>query len=133
MIAAGRHDFINPNITADNFPIVGTGIVDTDLVLVHFDRKIGSDEVVTELAKLGLKPGGIEHACAFGAKYPEVQRKYPIVFLGSVWGSPGRDRCVPYLSGCGRGRGLRLLGWRGEWSHRFRFAGVRKVLPTPAP
>ena len=131
MIAAGRYDYVNKNITAANFPITGTGKIVSVITLVSFHRDIGSDDAVAELAYLGFEPARIEHACAFGAQYPDVQRKFPIVFLGSVWEGPGAYRGVPCLLDWHEKRGLDLGYW-GRWSRDDRFAAVRKVLPTPA-
>jgi hypothetical protein len=127
MVKAGKYDYANPDITAKHFPIQGDGEVAVELVFVHFDRYIESDDAVAELNRLGLEPARLEHACAFGKKYPDVQRQFPIVFLGSVWsGADGRRRvpCLGYWSG---GRELGLGDWGGGWGRDYRFAAVRKV------
>ncbi|TSC62703.1 MAG: Uncharacterized protein G01um1014106_599 [Parcubacteria group bacterium Gr01-1014_106] len=125
MIAAGQYGYVNEHITAANFPISGTGIVPSEIILVHFDRDISSDNAVAALHWMGLEPARLEHATAFGATYQDVQRAYPIVFLGSYWvGSDGRRR-VPCLDGWSDGRGLRLRWWDGDWGRFYRFAAVR--------
>jgi hypothetical protein len=129
MVKAGRYGYTNPAITSEHFPIQGEGEVPTELVFVHFDRNIESDGAVAELNKMGLEPARLEHACAFGEKYPDVQKEFPIVFLGSVWADASGNRHVPYLDGWSGGRGLGLSGWSGGWGRRCRFAAVRKV-PT---
>jgi hypothetical protein len=128
MILAGKYGYANPDITAKNFPITGKGIVEEEIILVHFDRDISSDDAEKELATMGLEPARLEHATAFGAKYPDVQREYPIVFLGSVWTDPDGDRRVPYLDYWDGRRELRL-GYRdAQWDRIYLFAAVRKVL-----
>lgn len=126
MVAAGNYNYANPNIVAANFPITGTGVVEKELILVHFDRFIESDDAVRELNEMGLEPAGIAHATAFGAKYPDVQREYPVVFLGSGWVGPRGNRCVPCLDEDSRERSLYLDDWL-EWYAHYRFAAVRKV------
>lgn len=98
--------------------------VEFEIVLVHFDRVISSDDVVAELNRLGLEPARMEHACALSVKYPDLQREYPIVFLGSVWVSPRGGRNVPYLDHWSDGRRLDLLWWGFDWDRVYRFAAV---------
>jgi len=127
MIAACACGYNNPSITTANFPISGTGIVPQEIILIDLDHDVEGDEVLRELTAVGLEPARIEHALAFGEKYPDVQRERPVVFLGSVW-----DGRVPYLDGWRDERGLRLSDWHDGWSRDCRFAAVRKVLPKTA-
>ena len=125
MVAAGRYDWKNNDITAKHFSVKGEGVVDVDIELVHFDRVMdSSDEVIREL-NVGLRPAKIEELLAFGAKYPDVQRQFPIVALGSVWQHLD-DRHVPFLWGYSDERYL-YLDWFGDrWRGNFRFLAVRK-------
>jgi hypothetical protein len=125
-IAAGQYGYANEHITAANFPIRGTGVVKSEIILVHLDRGISSDDAVAELDRLGLEPAKLEHATAFGAKYPDVQRKYSIVFLGASWVGSNGYRRVPCLVYCHDGRELGLGWWRDGWGRGYRFAAVRK-------
>lgn len=139
-IAAGKYGYVNPDITSANFPlrrgspeggpITGTGKVDIEIILVDFGCDISSDDAEKELAVMGLEPVGIEHATAFGEKYPDVQRERPIVFLGSVWSDASGGIRVPYLGGWDGGRGLYLSFQYDEWGRHYRFAAVR--LPAKA-
>lgn len=131
MLKAGGYQFVAPDITAANFPISGTGIVENDLILVHLDKNADSKEVLAELTKLDLEPAGIEYAVAFGAQHPDVQREFPIVFLGSVWTGPDGDPYVPDLDFLGDKRRINLDGWLGGWLPECRFAAVRKVVSKP--
>jgi len=88
MVLACACGYNNENITAENFPINGVGVVEQEIILVDFDHDVKSDEAVRELAAMGLELARIEHATAFGEKYPDVQRERPVVFLGSVWAWP---------------------------------------------
>ncbi len=130
-ITDGKYGYVNEYITSANFPLTGTGTKDEEIILVHFDRVIESDDAVKELAAMGLEPAKLEHATAFGAKYPDVQLEYPIVFLGSPWESPRGFRHVPYLDIFFVERRLCLYAWDIAWKDSCRFAAVRKV-PAPA-
>ena len=127
MITVGRYDWKNNDITEKRFPVKGEGVVDVDIQLVHFDRVMdSSDEVIRELDKMGLRPAKIEELLAFGVKFPDIQRQFPIVALGSVWRIAGGGRYVPYLGGRGTGRYLGLYWFEGGWGGIYRFAAVRK-------
>ena len=90
---------------------------------VHMDRDASTDEVLAEMDRLGLRPALYEELLGFAKKYPNEQRKYSIVALGSgtdVRGGPG----VACLWGDGDGRGLGLR-WLGHgWLGHYRFLVV---------
>jgi len=126
MIAAGRYDTRNNNISAEHFPVQGTGKVDVELHLVHLGRDASTDAVLAELDRRGLRPARIEELLALGAKHPNLQKEFPIVALGSVWRGWFGLRSVAYLEGWRGGRRLGL-GWGGPgWGGRCRFAAVSK-------
>ncbi len=132
MIAAGKYDgYINPDITEKHFPIpkIPAGLptkVELNLKLVHFNKVMTSDQVLAELKKQGLRPATLPELLAFGAAYPDKQREFPIVALGSVWRGPSGDRSVPGLWGCAGGRGLDLGWFGGDWGGYYRFLVVRE-------
>lgn len=130
MIAAGKYDWRNNEITAARFPITGGGTVMVDGKLFHFNRNTTTDEVERELDKAGYRAATIAELLAFGASFPEVQRQFPVIALGSV-GLVGGDRRVPYLHGHDAGRSLGLR-WRDGvgWDDACRFLAVR--LPAQA-
>lgn len=126
MVAAGKYDWVNSEITAEHFPTKGEGRVEVKISLACFNRVMESNEVITELDKLGLRPATLPELLAFGAKYPDVQRGFPVVALGSVWRDADGSRGVPCLSGDGSER-LLSLDWFGDrWGGRYRFAAVSK-------
>ncbi len=125
MIAAGKYDYVNPDIMAGSFPIKGEGKRELTAQLVHFNRVISSDDVEKELSKKGLRPATIEELLAFGATFPEVQRRFPIIALGSVAEVRGR-RSVSALGGDRSGRNLYLY-WRvSDWLGLCRFLALPK-------
>ncbi len=125
MIAAGRYDWKNDDITAKRFPIEGKGTVEFEAVLFHFDKDISSEDAKKQIEEAGYEVGKIEHILSFGANYPEEQGKFPIVGLGSV-GEVRGSRRVPYLRGSVSERYLDLNWWGSDWLARCRFLGVRK-------
>ena len=125
-IRDGQYDWEHDLINDENFPITRKGTAELDIVLVHLDINVSSEEAIKELDKAGYRPAELQEFLAFGAKYPDEQRKYPIVALGSVWRYLDGRRFVPCLWGNGGKRGLNLRLFAGEWNAVYRFAGVRK-------
>jgi len=125
MIAAGRYDWKNSDITARRFPIEGKGVVEFEARYFHPDYTISSDDAIATM-NAGWEPAKIEHILALGATFPDEQRKFPIVGLGSVAEVDG-SRVVPCLSKDGSRRGPGLSWWGLDWDSDCRFLAVRKV------
>ncbi len=126
MLKLGKYDWINDNITSNHFPAKGVGKMETKIELLHFNRNISSEKALEEMDKAGYRAAEAHELLAFGAKYPNVQREFPVVALGSIWCDPGGDRGVVCLGGDGAGRGASLGWFRGVWGDYWRFAVVRK-------
>lgn len=126
MIANGKYDYANSDITSGNFPTAGSGKQEVVVELVHFGRDMESDAVLKEFEARGLRAATLPELLAFGATYPEKQREFPIVALGSVWQNRDGSRFVPYLGRDGSERKLRLDWYGYRWSDHCRFAAVRK-------
>ena len=118
MISTGQYGWHNDDITDRRFPHQQK--VTLTSVLVHLNRSASTDEVLAELARRGLRPATCAELLAFGATYPEVQRKFPVAALGQsalVAGSPD----VPLLYEDDRERRLDLY-WAGiDWGGDYRF------------
>ena len=126
MIAAGRYDYANSDITSGNFPTTANdGKQEVVVELAHFGRDMESDAVLKKFEARGLRAATLPELLAFGATYPEKQREFPIVALGSVR-RRDVDRVVPYLNGDGSKRLLYLSWIDNRWNGRCRFAAVRK-------
>ncbi len=130
MIKAGRYDWVNSDITENHFPenhfpVKGEGSKDIALELIHFNMAILSKDALSELDERGLRPATIEELLAFGTKYPELQRQFPVLALGSIWRQLG-DRHVPCLWSGSLERFLSLDWFEGRWDDYFRFLAVRK-------
>ncbi len=123
MVAACGCSYNNPNITAANFQITGTGadIVKEKIFLVNFRQAIDTSDAEATLALMGLQPARIEHAFAFGERYPDVQHLCPVVFLGSTW--EGRSPCLCRFD---NKRALDLGAHKNGWTRFCRFAAIQK-------
>ncbi|MDP3735332.1 MAG: hypothetical protein Q8R39_02805 [bacterium] len=130
MIATGHYDWVNGDITVKRFPIVGEGTVEFEARLFHFNRSMSSENAVERTRNADTtnpwEPAKIEHVLSFGAKYPEEQRKYAIIGLGSV-AEVGGGRGVPDLHRTDAERNLNLRWWGDGWDGRYRFLAVRKL------
>lgn len=125
MIVDGQYDWKDSGITADRFSINGDGLVEVETILFHFDHSIYSEEAKLLIEEAGWKVAKIEHVLAYGAAYPDEQKKYPILALGSV-GEVLGSRYVLVLGWDGSERGLRLSYCVGAWNDHCRFLAVRK-------
>jgi hypothetical protein len=127
MVLAGRYDWKNDDINFKNFPVKGEGtVVNVNLELVHFNKAVSSEDALSFLEANGMRPATVEELLAFGAAYPEIQREFPIICLGSSWVYPGGGRRVPGLDGGGSERGLNLSWFDSGWDVDCRFLTVRK-------
>lgn len=126
MIKAGNYGYANEDITDKNFPTQGKGAVDLEIVLVYFGKDMDSNDVLSELDKLGFRAAILPELLAFGETHPEVQREFPIIALGSFWADRDGNRFVPCLGRWRGKRGLGLSWFESRWSGYCRFAAVRK-------
>ena len=120
-VKAGNYNWSNSAITSSNFPSTRKGTSEVNIHLIHFNKNMNTDQVLSELDKQGLRSAELLELLAFGVAYPEKQREFPIVALGSVW-----HRRVPCLV---RGDSERYLDLRwidSGWYEIYRFAAVRK-------
>ena len=128
-IADGKYDWKNSDITTKNFPVSPEMIgkkSDISAKLFYFNRDISSDDAISEMDKAGYRPATLMELLVLGFLFPELQRQFPIVALGSVWRNANVNRYVPCLSAGNSRRGLNL-GWLdSNWDACCRFLGVRK-------
>ena len=72
MVAAGKYDWANSEITSEHFPVARQGKSEVEAKLVHLNRYFGSgDEVLRELDRMGYRPADLAEGLTFGATYPE--------------------------------------------------------------
>ena len=126
MIAAGHYDWWDKDILRAGFTVEGTGQVEVELGLYHANRFISSGGLISEIGPKDLRPANHAECLAFGAKYPDIQRQFPIIALGSVGQLLGHRRVVD-LHRLGAERRLDLR-WDdgGVWGDDCRFLVARK-------
>ncbi len=125
MVAVGDYGWESEHAVSANWPISGEGEVEHEMVLLHFNRTMTSDEVLTYMKQEGLKSAKVEDLLAFGAAHPETQREFPIVELGTVWLCFGGGRYVLCLSRGDRSRDLNV-DWRvSDWHGYCRFLAIK--------
>lgn len=137
MIEAGKYDnwLIYYSSKPDFSQLRDTGKVEFNIELVKYDEPMNSNVIIKDLERRGLRPATVSELLAFGAQYPEVQRDFPIIALGSAWRHGGgfifNTRFVTSLDTDKRdnGRKISLEPWKGTWKTFCRFAAVREVRP----
>lgn len=75
MIAAGRYDWINPDITDKHFPLDaevsswprGRGTVDVKTELFHYNRSMSTKDVLKDIDRRDCRPATIDELLALGA------------------------------------------------------------------
>ncbi|MDO8470349.1 MAG: hypothetical protein Q7S63_00015 [bacterium] len=126
LVKQGKYDWSDDLIIDERFPIQEHAPLDRDIELFEFDHDPSDGEVLEELKRRGLERPTYEDALYFGIKYPEEQRKRPIVFLHEPVRDPRGGLGVLVLGGLAGLRYLRL-DWLGDrWDRDYVFAGVRK-------
>lgn len=127
LVKAGEFDWVNINITSTNFPNLASDKIDEqELPLFYFSKTMSSDAVIAEMDKKGCEPATIWDLLSFAKKEPDLQRKFPIVALKSVWRDSDGDRSVPFLYSDAGGRGLSVYYLGGDWRGYYRFLARRK-------
>ena len=131
-VAAGHYDRKSPGVN-DNACglsvahdlIIDLAIRDVVVEIVNLKASVGisTEDAVKELKQMGYRPANLFELLAFGAEYPDEQRQYGIVALGS---SCGTILSFPVLYGSAQERGMSLHWSGGTWSSGWRFAAVRE-------
>lgn len=130
MVIAGRYDTVDKDITADHFPIMGTGIVKARLRLINFiELDIRTADARSRIKKLGFKKfTNIEHLLAFGAKFPDKQGEFTIVAPHPSWYCTlGQSDVFPCLGEDPDGRSLYLTDGGSAndlWDDKYYFLVV---------
>lgn len=125
LIEQGRYDWVNWDILKAGFTIKGTGSITTAFGLYWAKRDISSDKLIAEIDPLEFRPATAVETLAFGAKYPDIQRKFPVIGLGSV-GQLYGGRRVLYLDHGGTERGCHLNWYDYGWDGNCRFLVAHK-------
>ncbi|GEM_PF-2246274 len=126
LIEESKFDWKNDDINSKNFQTERKGRFKQIAYLINFNKNMTSEAVIQELDKLGLRPADIHELLAFSIKYPDIQRRFPILALASRlrrWRGGVR---VSYLYGSASGRDLDLDLWSSGWHGGWRFFAFSK-------
>ena len=111
-----------------------SGQVKVEVKLFRFKGSLTTQEILAKMDAEGYRPAELFELLAFGAKYPEKQRKFTIVALGTSASRNGFTY-IPCLTGGTDHRYLETT-WGHEknepWEHveRERFLAIKKSLPS---
>lgn len=125
-ITAGKYDWVEDSITEKNIPTTQSDKAELEIQLLYFGKYMNTELVFVEMEKQNLRPATLQELLAIGEKYPEIQREFPVVALGSFWVDPDGHERVPCFYGRGRERELHLVWDKCDWGGRCRFAAVSK-------
>jgi len=115
-------DYINKNITDENFPY-GEFQDGGDVTLFHPNRYMSSNDVTAAMENEGLRPATLHEMLIWAAE--NWNGEDWVIALGSVASLDGEQH-VAFLDRFDTERGLYLV-WRDYvWSGFCRFAAVRK-------
>jgi hypothetical protein len=124
MIRRGNYGYVSDDYAPANLNLTLTG--PREVVLFDSKGSVYSKEMIARMKAEGYVPATIDDALAMGAQFPDRQKENAIVFLGTTWAAPGRDRHVPVLSRWEARRELQLHWFGHVWHARCRFAAVRE-------
>jgi hypothetical protein len=82
LVKAGRYNWIYYQVTSANFPSSENGQGTISVALVPYSPGVSLDYLLDGPAA-GMRPATLKELLAFGQAYPDVQRKVPVIALGS--------------------------------------------------
>lgn len=101
----------------------GSTVRELEPQLIHFDHPILSQDAAADLGR-GMRPAIMEELFAFGATYPWVLKKFPIIAAGSSCVCCGQRKAVGIISSVG------VCPWLPDWGARLstdtRFLAIPK-------
>jgi len=127
MVKDGNYHWVNENVTAEHFPINGKGKKEVKLELYQFDHTVRGTEAAKRLDEAGYRPANPAELLAFGKKFPDKQRQFPIVAIGQSWCHLDGGLGVPCLCEHVGERRLYLSWLEDDFSPHCRFLVVPKA------
>lgn len=110
------------------FDIFEKGKKEVEIHLLHLGRVFTDPgEVYGEMAKRGYEPIGIRELVILGSKYPDLQRKYPIIQLGFTCSNEDASSWAAIaLISDNNSRAVGIIPFDDKFPPNARFAAVRK-------
>jgi len=93
---------------------------------VHLKKTATTEEALAEIKKRGLCPAIDKELVSFTQQFPEEQKKFPIVALGSIAKNGHCDNCVAHKHGKDGKRALILARSDSVWLESCRFLAVKR-------
>lgn len=120
------NNLILQNPTEHLYPLP-TGEMTQRIMLVHLNHVAKREEIIAEMDKLNVRrPVLSPEFLAFTRAYPDLQRQFPLVGLGSVWVDSHVHRHVLCAYKDSDKRNLDLYWDDFEWFGHCRFPAVCK-------
>lgn len=133
LIRINKFDEVNPNITRNNFPVTGGGLLSGWVNLIRFEGRQSTEDVIQQFRWHSLRPLTLQEGLLLAHLKPNLQRKMTIVLAGSIGSHSDGEKRVVRLDGFEQRRSLNL-GWyvkgppRYEclgWPESCYFAGIK--------
>lgn len=129
MFAACNFSSSEPIVRERNFPIpvdLNRRFETLTVKLFHFNRSVHAEDAVFTMEKNGYRPAKIAELFAFSKTYPDLQKKFPIIALGSITEDRNGNHCSPFISGSRKTNQIGVF-WNGSGCYPFcRFLAVKK-------
>ncbi len=132
-IMKGKYTDMDPRITEETFPILIPHDYRVQYELFHFDMVMPSQLVVEKMTQKGCRPATLIELLEFGRSKPEIQKKFPVIALGSAIKKGDGECRVPFCDNCGSR--ITLASYGAQWNKACRFLAVydgRKILHISA-
>lgn len=124
-IELGGYDRVDPYINSDNFPAPKAGFNEVEILVLRFGRIVTDKEVEETASRYGWRLANIYELLSVGNLYPDEQRKYPLVALGSVATDEYGISSVAYLWGDEKERTIDRSYLGHSWHSSCRFLVVK--------
>lgn len=95
LIEKGKYDYAWSEINDDNFPSDKKGIVEQEVEVVHFNRTMTYEEVISELKKQGKKPVDLKTLLHYALKIKNFSGW--VYALASTWRNDDGYLYVPFV------------------------------------
>lgn len=129
VIAGSNYEWKVTGINSENFPIspemVGKKVV-VSAAIFWPNYDISSEEIVSELDKVGYRPATLMELLFLRILFPRLQGQFIVVAPGSIWCDDKRSQSVPYLDVVGFKYGLGLVCPDDKWGNFYYFLAVLK-------
>lgn len=129
VIKGGTYDWYHPSISSGNFPSEESGIDTIEVEFIYFNRIISLEDAFLEIDRMGYRSLDIREFLALGKDPTRIQKKFPIVALGSCQRSEsprgGYERVIACENSSLKSK-LDLFWEKDTWNEDCRFAVTRR-------